>query len=508
LLDWESDFERRIERINAVLEKTAGVKLRVVELVPWERSIAEPLGDVLAALEKRDSAEDVDWVLALTDAGAAGEKDMDNLGLAPPLSKYIVLRAGSAEATGHERDVVLLHHLAGSLGVPLDAGATSLRNREYAHERAAFSPAAAEFQRAMLKVRLGDHKSDEVRAALEELLAAEDSAFTKEERDAVLAKRSAAELQAAEELELNPDARPADREAFQTAMGFAERKNWVQAWEKLEPLLGFYPDDPAVLILACVVDQGQGSASAGKRCEAAQSVAGDRVEVMLAVARSRAKAEQVAQAAAALDELIAARRDSLSPAEWLGIGQVYQQISWVQAAEDAARQAGLSGRPLLDWASETRARYTLPLRQRSVPRDKEAAYIGAVKEGLKVIYSGNRAAGLAAIRDLARAFPKVAGAELLRCELALRQREYDTAERHCKAVIKADPRASWAHYLLGLLLNRKGKKDAAREKFQRAVDVDPSLKQAYKPLRELLEELGDKAALKELAERHKRRFGK
>jgi hypothetical protein len=100
-LHWRQQIEEQLDEANQFLVPAVGIRLEAKAIEPWPaRSADRKLGDVLTALEAQDPGDDVDWVIGYASALRLVEGTFEELGVARPLGRHLVVRG---YADGAER---------------------------------------------------------------------------------------------------------------------------------------------------------------------------------------------------------------------------------------------------------------------------------------------------------------------------------------------------------------------------------------------------------------------
>ena len=90
---WRAQIEEQLDEANQFLAPAVGIRLEAKDMRPWPtRSADRPLADVLAALEAHDPGDDVDWVIGYASSLTLAEGSFEQLGVARPLGRHVVVR--------------------------------------------------------------------------------------------------------------------------------------------------------------------------------------------------------------------------------------------------------------------------------------------------------------------------------------------------------------------------------------------------------------------------------
>ncbi len=553
--DTSTKIRLLFQRTNRVLEPTTGLRLEVVDIRPWtaggdgidlQRSL-----DDLAAL---DPATDVDFVFGMLDALNRASTDLHELGRAQILGRHAVVR-GLADAVEvaaldkrmrtlsaddrqalfsrrkrHKEEAILLHEVGHLLGAPHVTGAADLMSPSYGHHQKGFARDMADFMRQVARARMERKKGLAAREwgkalALMRGHGAED--WNEDEKALIEAAlqglaQGGGDEGAVGEI-IGEGVRAGDREKFRAAERLLAAGQPEDAWEELEPLLDFYPDEPAVNRLACrlaasssrdrsivelrcrrAAEAAPGDAEPHLRLAQAYRAGGDSVKA-LAEARVALAAIEAAAAAPAdkkdpdADQRAAAR--SKVAAELAGLFRALGAVTWTEKA------AALGGKPkeIVEWARGTRVRFAMSAGG-PVPPEREAEYVAGLTAMLEDVYGRKFAEADRKAARLDRQFPRAAGVQAVRCDLEIRRNRYAEARARCREALRRDDAAAWAHYLTGLLDKRERKLPAAAKHLERAIALDPTLKHAYQVVGEIYGQLGRAADRKRIADAYQARF--
>ena len=530
----EQQLRRLVAGAFRILEPTTGVGLGTVEFRSWERQGGGDLPALLAELETLDPADDVDWVLGFTGALGHVAADAHQLGEARALGRHAVLRGlnDAAEVTlleqvlrgmsarerqalygrrkQHKELVLLLHELGHTLGAMHVIGDDRIMAPSYEATQASFEGPNARLMAAAAQARFAAHKDEpeaEWRAVLEHIRQHPWSGWNEDERDRLVTElegrvKSAADGTAG--MSLGSRVRPDDREKFRAAERLLTAGRSADAWEELEPLIEFYPDEASVQVMSCrlAVAAGKDRALIARRCDRAIALSPGDPEPRLRLAQSSLAAKDPAKAYAGAE---AAHRElaAMSPALRKELAALWKELGAVTRAEEA----GKGDAEVVGWARGLRARYGLA--PGAVPPEREADYVAAVRELLKLVYArkfpdAERRAG-----QLRKEFPGGdAGIDAALCDLEVRRKKYSAARALCEKALERYQDEAWAHYLLGLLDKRDKKPDTALQHLTRAIALDPELENAYQVAAQLYDTGGRKEEAAKLRRAYKEQFGR
>lgn len=542
--DHQAKIRLLVERANQVLEPTIGVRLQVVEIRPWHRAGGEreAMKSAIAELESLDAAQDVELVIGMMDALSRSSTDLHQLGLAHVLGNHLVVRGldDAAEVAAleaplrvlskkerqglysrrkrHKELCIFLHEVGHAFGGPHVTGQGDILNPRYHWRQADFGEPTAQLMRAVASARMARGPAAAVawRKALDRVRRHPSELWNEDDKGLVaaeLARRAAGGGREDEPGEsLGPSVRAADRERFRAAERLLRAGQSLDAWEELEPLLDFYPDEPAVQRFACrlVVEAGRDRGEIESRCARAARAAPADPEPPLRLAQAYLvagdKTRSLASARRALE--LAERGGSSDPAaprRWGELAAHFRALGAVTWAEKAAGHAP-DGKDVTAWARSTRVRFGMPAGG-PIPPEREADYVAGVTELLGDVYASRFPEAERRAARLERAFGRSAGLSAARCDMEIRRGRYPIARTHCRDALRRDPDAAWAHYLLGLLDRRDRKPTSALDHLERAVALDPTLKHAYQVAAEIAAELGRPADRKRLSDAYQAQFG-
>ena len=538
--DVRAELGRVLAAASQVLGPTIGVTLELAEVRDWRPIQGSTLQGDLTQLEDLDPAADVDWVVGLTAPLGHVSSDLDKLGAAQRLGRHLVLRSLNDEAElallsdvlgslparrrqelwgrrrRHQQAVLFLHQLGHSLGAMHVTDSTRLMSTSYDSKQAGFAADNAGLMRAAATARLAPGgrgaPEREWKAVLAYVHQHAWEGWNEDEKSALTADLEGRLKELAEAgagMALSDKVRPADRETFRTAERLAKAGSPLDAWTELEPLIGFYPDERGVQLLACrlAVAAKRDSSAVAARCGQAARLAPAQAEPHLRLAQARAGDKDTAAALAEArraDQLLAAGGGGTAlDAE---LAALYQQLGAVTWAEGAARRAGKAGTAVLTWARGVRARYGLTAGG-PVPPAKDADYVAAVRQVLTAVYSQKFGEAEKLAAAMRQAYGKAAGIDAALCDLEIRRHNYPAARAHCQEALARDAGEAWAHYLLGLL-DKHGRKPAdAIKHLERAVALDPTLQNAYQVAVELCTAQGRTADASRLRSAYQKQFG-
>ena len=504
----EQQIRRLLSGAFRILEPTIGVALGEVEFRSWEREPGSDLKMMLAELEALDPGEDVDWVLGFVDAQGHVAADVHQLGEARALGKHAVLRglddrgevavldSALASMSGQDRRalyerrkqhkelVLLLHELGHTLGAMHVTGNDRIMSPGYDVAQSSFEVPTARLMAVAAKARFGGSRAEpdrEWRAVLDYIRQHPWSGWNEDERDRIVTElegrvKSVGEGGTAGML-LGGKVRPEDRERFRAAERLHGSGRPADAWEQLEPLIEFYPDEPSVQLLSCriAVAAGKDQALVAKRCERAQQLAPGDPEPNVRLAQAALAGKDQAKAAAAAEKAHK-QLAAMSPAVKKELAAVWKELGAVTRVEEA----GQGDAELTGWARALRSRYGIA--PKVVAPEREAAYVAAIRELLKLVYARKFDAAEKRAAQMRKDYGDAAGIDASLCDLEVRRKKYPAARALCEKAIARYADEAWAHYLLGLLDKHDQKAAAAIQHLEKAIALDPELQNAYQVL--------------------------
>jgi tetratricopeptide (TPR) repeat protein len=531
--------EQQLRRLMAgafrILEPTTGVGLGAVEFRSWERQGGgADLPAILVELEALDPADDVDWVLGFTGALGHVAADAHQLGEARALGRHAVLRGlnDAAEVTlleqvlrgmsarerqalygrrkQHKELVLLLHELGHTLGAMHVIGEDRIMAPSYEATQASFEGPNARLMAAAAQARFAAGKDEpeaEWRAVLAHIRKHPWSGWNEDERDRLVTELES-RVKSTEEgtagMALGNKVRPEDREKFRATERLLSAGRPAEAWEEFEPLIDFYPDEPSVQVLSCrvAVAAGKDRPLIARRCDRAAQLAPDDAEPSLRLAQSNLAAKDLVKAYAGA-EAAHRRLATMSPGHKKELAALWKELGAVSRAEEAGK-----GDPeVAGWARGLRARYGLA--PGAVPPEREAAYVTAVRDLLKLVYARKFDEAEKRAAQLRKEFTGgAAGIDAALCDLEVRRKKYPAARALCEKALARYPDEAWAHYLLGLLDKRDKKPEPALQHLTRAIALDPELENAYQVAAQLYDAGGRKDEAAKLRKAYKEQFGR
>ncbi|HYU15238.1 MAG TPA: hypothetical protein VEL05_04180 [Candidatus Acidoferrum sp.] len=543
------EIGRLFARASALLEPTVGLRLEVVEVADWKRRSGDDLQAVLDELVSLDPAEDVDLVVGMISGLARVEVQLHHLGMARVFGHHLVLRGLNdavevkeldralgtvdekvrrglyARRRQHKELVILLHEIAHTLGGLHVTAPGDLLHWQYDHQQSSFGADNAQLMRAVAAAKLakGPEAGAGWRLVLARVRVNPSQGWNEDEKAELvteLEELSRGESSAGERKgEAIGDAvRASDRERFRAAERLEGAGRPLDAWEELEPLIDYYPDEPGVQRFACrlAVAAERDRASVETRCSHAAQLGPGEADPQLRLAQwylaGGDKAKSLAAAHKALELLQRSAagatggsgEDPGAERTWLDLARHFQALRAVTWAEKAA--AGTSkAKDVAEWARATRVRFGMPAGG-AIPPEREGEYVAGVSELLQAVYSRQYADAEKRAASLERTFRGAPGIHAARCDMEVRLHHYPAARAQCRAALRLYADSAWAHYLIGLLDKHDKNPAAALEHLERAIALDPDLKHAYEVAGDLYKQLGRAEDRKRLGEKYRAHF--
>lgn len=532
---WKDEITEQIDYASQLLTPLIGARITVAEVKDWART-GEPR-EALRELTEVDKGDGVTWVIGYTAANAVASKAMSELGDARPLGKHIVVRswaetpetealAGTlpdlkeAERTEvhaahrrHKQSVILLHHLAVSLGGIAEADPAWILHPTYSAKQSSFADRTRDLLTLSIDSRLAEEPT--VTLATQLLASIEKSEWggwiAAHREEVVTTLRNVIDAKKAGKTA--SDIPPAAYDHITRIKELARRGDTVSALSDLDNLLSAYPGNASMHILKCeilIAKPGVTDKATRTACNRVSELAPGDPSPHLVVGEAFAKAGDSAAARAELAQAEGKITNLPSDAEvaWRRVIGVYQTMGALTWTEEAIAKAKLTKDPIAASLAQTRARYGVPRGSKLVAPEQEAALVAAVKKALELVYASKYVEAEKALAAAEKSWPGAPGLAAARCDLALRTGAIDPARAACQRSLAADPNESWALYLSGVLALRDASGTKAGIEFlKKAIAVDPELGQAWRTLGKAYGRAKDKAALDKLGAEYQARFG-
>ncbi|MDB4961061.1 MAG: hypothetical protein JWP01_1060 [Myxococcales bacterium] len=531
---WKEDLGEQIDYASQLLTPLIGARLSVESIQDWPRT-GDP-HDALRALTELDKGDGVTWVIGFVAPGDVASKAMSELGDSKPLGRHVIVRAwaeapesdvlkGSlpdlketergeilAAHRRHKQTVVLLHHLAITLGGIDEADPAWILHPTYSSKQSGFADRTTELLTISIDARLAE-ETDQVVAKklLEAIEKSEWGGWIGAHKEEV-ATRLRNVIDANKAGKTASDIPPEAYDHVTRIKELARRGDAANAISDLENLLTAYPGNASMHQLKCEIMLGKPGVedkTTRTACKRVSDLAPGDPSPHVAVGEALAKAGDIAGARAELAQAegkiinLPAHAD----AAWRRVIAVYQTMGSLTWTEDAIAKAKLDKDPIAASLAQTRARYGVPRGTKVVAPDQEAALVSTVKKALELVYKSKYDDAEKALATGEKKWPGAAGLAAARCDLALRMGQVPAARASCERALAADPNESWALYLSGVLALREASgTKAGIEQLKKAIAVDPDLGQAWRTLAKAYDRAKDKAALDQLGKDYQARF--
>jgi tetratricopeptide (TPR) repeat protein len=481
VLHWREKARAQIERVNDVLEPVFDVRLELESLREWDESHAGvALEPVLAALETRDGARDVDWVVGFVTPFRGVATSIHQIGVARLASRAFIMRGMDDEQEGralerefsmlsegererlygnrkaHKEVVMFLHEWAHTMGALHVEEREMLMNPAYDPKQAAFSDFEKRLIGLVLDARLGDRSHAYPETAKLLALVAE-----------------------------APREEGSDRDRDELAALLRRRAGGAPA-----------PGGAA------------GSPKAGANAPTPPAVpASPKLRAAIEQAMERLRADDLAGATPLV--LDAAKKVGEEPADTatlVKLAAAAGTVGAISTADAVLARVDRGARPsrLVNELEATRARVALPREaaKLGIAPEAEPRYVAAFLTASDTVASRNFAAAERRLAELADAFPESAGRDVVACELAVARKRFADAEARCAAALAKDPGALRAHLGLARVCAGTRRTPDAEKHFRRAILLDPSDDTAWIELGQLYRRTGASTQYDQLAREH------
>ncbi len=531
---WKDQISDQVDYASQLLTPLIGVRLSIESWKDWDRS-GDP-HQALPQLMTADDGKDAHWVIGYVAPNDTAAKAMSELGASSTLGKHVIVRAWAEtpetaalasklpdlkeaernEVLGahrrHKQSVVLLHHLAITLGGIAEADPAWILHPMYSSKQASFADRTKELLTIGIDQRLAENPDDQAaKALLEAIEKSEWGGWIASNKDEVtrtfrivldkkLAGKTAADI---------------PKEAYDMIVRIRElarRGDTQTALGDLDNVISAYPGNASLHQIKCEIllaKPGVADKATRAACTRAGELAPGDPTTHFLVGEALAKA---GDAKAAREELAKAepKIGNLSTPEdaWRRLIGIYHTMGALTWTEDAITKAKLDHDPIAIKVTQTRARYGVPRGTKLVAPEQEAALVAAVKDILGLVYKSKYPEANRAISSALGKWPGAPGVLAAKCDLELRQGSIGPARASCDKALATDANQAWALYLSGILdlKNPCGTKSGI-ERLKRAIDVDPELGQAWRTLAKAYQRTKDQTALDQLAKDYQARFG-
>ena len=548
---WKEEITEQIDYASQLMRPLVGAELTVVEIKDWAR-VGEP-AEALRQLEQLDKGDDVTWVIGYVSPPDIASKALGDLGAANVLGHHVIVRAWAVRAETdalaaslpdlketertellaahrrHKQTVILLHHLAISLGAIGEADPTWIAHPTYSPKQTGFADRTRELMTLAIDARIaGDKEADIAKKLLEVIDKSEWGGWIPTQKDQTVSMlRAIVDLTKAGKVA--SDIPPAALDQVGRIRQLARQGDLANAIAELDNLLTAYPGTASLHQLKCdlLLAPGKQKDAAALRAEALKRARDPRTLAACKRVSDLAPGDPgphlaIGETLARVGDLTAARTElqlaepkianlpdpAAADAAWRKLIAIYQGLGSLTWTEDAIIKAKLDKDPLALTVAQTRARYGVPRGATFVKPEEESALVGTVKTSLELVYASKYGAAEKAIAAAEKKWPKAPGLYAARCDLALRMGSIDTARATCGKALAAQPDASWALYLSGVI----ALKDASGTRIgidllKKAIAADPDLGQAWRTLAKAYTRTKDRAAYEALAKDYQAKFG-
>ena len=533
---YKEEITEQLDYASQLLSPMLGVTLKLDEIKDWERA-----GDVHVALDslaKADDAHDVTWVIGYTAPLDTASKAMSELGDSHVLGKYVVVHAWAekpetdlvsvtlpdlppakkaeilAAHKRHKQTVVLLHHLAATLGAIAEADPAWIQHPLYSPKQSTFSDRNRELLQLSIDERLGGGDDKTIAHDLLEAILKQDwGGWVPLDHDQFVTSLKAV-VDAAQSGKTAGDIPGAAGEQWDHIRELRKRGNAKEALIELENLLVAYPGNATMMEEKCeIMIDKPGVADGGTRatCARVAELAPGDPTVHFAVGEALARTGDRKGARAEL-ELAAKNIPNLKSGAadaWRKLIGIYQGMDALTWTEDAIAASHIEHDPVAPVIAQTRARYGLPRGAKQVKPEDEAAFVAAIKAANSAAYASKYGEAESLLAKAEKKWPGTAGVAGARCDLALRQGQVDAARSACARALAADPQDSWALYLSGVIALKDtsaGGTAKGIDLLKKAIAVDADLGQAWRALGKAYERAKDTAAHDQLAKDYQAKF--
>ncbi len=558
---WREDITDELDYAGQLLAPLLGVRLTVDSINAWDHTGSDPREGVkaLAALEHKPDDETA-WCIGYIMPAATAQTALDELGSTELLGRHIVVRswAEGAETAAlaaslpalrdaqrtevitahkrHKQTVILLHQLAKSLGAIDEADPSWLGHPLYSEKQHTFSERGRDLMQLAIDARLRGGTRPAIAHDLLEAISKNDwggwipndkDTVTQTLRNIIDASRAGKTV---------ADVPPAAYEQFDRARELAKRGNFGAALNELENVMSAYPGNSTMQEARCEIliakplhaapvalpdHLGVTDKATRQACDRVSELAPGDPSPHLAVGEALAQLPTPDLIGARAELVLAAtkiaNKPTGQPEAWQRLVTIYAAMGALTWSEEALAQGKLDHDPVSPFAKQTaqqiaqlRARYGIAKQSKVVKPEGEGALLATTREASALIASGKLVESARMLAIAEARWPHAPGLAAMRCDLAFRQSQVETARAACDRALAVDPDESWALYLGGVLALKDTSAAGTRAgvaKLTHAIAVDPELGQAWRALGKAYDRAKDQRAHDELAAGYQAKFG-
>jgi len=534
-LRWEDRILAQFDRANRVLIPQFGVRLDVVEVKPWDNTPGDSLDVHLRALRARDDGQGVDWVVGYVSSVERVATSHDQVGWASLFGKHWIARGmvSAAETDAiqrsldklsvseldrvtrerrlHRETAVLLHEWAHTLGAIHERSPDWLMAPALDAKQVSFSAASIRLIEVGLEFRGSTSAAllkaweREYRAALE--------AYPPDLADPAGREAALARTQAIAAGAFDPTAEPVGGQDTTSTLRQAKLKleggDAAAAWTLIEPLSRTAKDDPVVQSYACHIAAQRASKDEATVaiCKSAVSMEHGIPSTRLVLAHVHLARNEATSALEALRPMESAlEKDPGSGTDlWLALGQGYQRVGALTAAERVAAKAGKG--PAVQQLLKDCRQDRRHLAVFSVEPAREVAYVEAMRAAQAEVERSRLTKARSLARDVEKRFPGTSGPVLLGCLVEAKASSLSRTQAACARATTAAPELIEPHYWLGLVLLQQNRWPEARAELGKACELDEGGDTWWR-VAHWYQQVNDSKALAEIRERYRARFGR
>ncbi|CAN5351945.1 hypothetical protein BH11MYX1_BH11MYX1_15730 [soil metagenome] len=558
---WREEITDQLDYAGQLLSPLLGVRLTIDAIKEWDHAGSDPRESVkaLAVLESKPD-DDTVWVIGYIAPAETAQKALDELGSSELLGRYVAVRTWSEKPetealtaslpdlndaqrseviTAHKRHkqtVILLHQLAKSLGAIDEADPSWLGHPLYSAKQTTFSERDRDLMQLAIDARLGGATKPAIAHDLLEAIAkSEWGGWIPNDKEAVTQTLRNI-IDATKTGKTVADVPPAAYEQFDRARELAKRGDFGQALHELENVMSAYPGNSTMQETKCEIliakplhaapppklpapvaapdHLGITEKATRQACARVTELAPGDPSPHLAVGEALAHLPKPDLAGARAELVLAAakitNKKTGQPEAWQQLVTIYAAMGALTWTEEALAQSKLENNPIAKETAQLRVRYGIAKNTKVVKPELEGALLAATRDASAMIGTGKLAESERTLATAERRWPTAPGLAAMRCDLAFRQSQLDTARAACNRALAVDPDESWALYLGGVLALKDTSASGTRagvDKLEHAISVDPELGQAWRALGKAYDRAKDQKAHDALAARYQAKFG-